>query len=400
MARRADVLKRGIEALSGPVSRPVRRSLSPVVRLGSIVFLLFVFLIGIKGLGEGFELLGSDLLDSFFQTTENPFVGLMIGLLATTLMQSSSVTTSMVVALVAAPENPLPLVNAVPMIMGANIGTTVTSTMVSLAHMGRVDEFRRAFPVAIVHDMFNYLAVAVLLPLELMTGYLQQTAVAIGSFVEGAGGVTYQSPIRAVLNAGFAPIESLGRALFEVQLGQAAFLLVVSALFIFAALYLLVRTMRTAAHGRVEVMVTGLLGSSAVLAMLIGVVVTVMVQSSSITTSLLVPLAAAGVLRLEQAFPVTLGANVGTTVTAFLAALAVSGPNAAAGLEIALVHLLFNVTGILLVYPVPGIRRIPLRLAETVTGIALRSKRMVIVWVVGLFYGIPTVVLVVSRWLN
>ncbi len=386
--------------VTGAVSVPDQRSVPPAVRVGSIVFLLFVFLLGIKGLGEGFELLGSDLLDSFFRTTENPFVGLMIGLLATTLMQSSSVTTSMVVALVAAPETPLPLANAVPMIMGANIGTTVTATIVSLGHVGRVDEFRRAFPVAICHDLFNYLAVVILLPLELVTGYLQSAAVAIGSMVEGTAGVTYQSPIRAALDGGFAPMEAAATSLFQIQVGQAVFLLILSGFLIFAALYLLVRTMRTAAHGRVEVMVTSLLGSSALLAMLIGVAVTVMVQSSSITTSLLVPLAAAGVLRLEQAFPVTLGANIGTTVTAFLAALAVSGPNAAAGLEIALVHLLFNLTGILLVYPVPRIRRLPLRAAEALTAVALRSRRMVVVWVMVLFYGIPTIVLVVSRWLN
>jgi len=94
--------------------------------------------------------------------------------------------------------------------------------------------------------------------------------------------------------------------------------------------------------------------------MLIGVIVTVMVQSSSLTTSLLVPLAAAGLLRLEQAFPVTLGANIGTTITAFMAALAVSGPNAAVGLEISLVHLLFNLSGIVLIYPVKAVRRVPL----------------------------------------
>ena len=371
-----------------------------MVRVAGIVVLLFLFLLGIKGLGEGFELLGSDLLDSFFRTTENPFIGLVVGLLATTIMQSSSVTTSMVVALVAAPENPLPLANAIPMIMGANIGTTVTSTIVSLGHVGRLDEFRRAFPVAVCHDLFNYLAVLVLLPLELMTGFLQHTALALGSLVEGVGGVTYQSPIRAGLNGAFAPLEALGRALFPAQVGQAAFLLIVSGLLIFSALYLLVKVMRAAAHGRVEVLVTDLLGSSALLSMLIGVVITVMVQSSSITTSLLVPLAAAGLLRLEQAFPVTLGANIGTTVTAFLAALAVSGPNAGAGLEIALVHLLFNVSGILLIYPIAAVRRIPLRLAMTLTQVAFRSRKMMVVWVVAMFYGIPSLVLVVSRWLN
>ena len=386
--------------MTGPSPGIEGQGVFPLVRVAGVVVLLFFFLLGVKGLGEGFELIGSDLLDSFFRATENPFIGLVVGLLATTLMQSSSVTTSMVVALVAAPESPLPLANAVPMIMGANIGTTVTSTIVSLGHIGRQEEFRRAFPVAVCHDLFNYLAVLVLLPLELTTGYLRRSAIALGSLIEGVGGVTYESPIRAAMNAGFAPIETASRSLFPAQAGQAAFVIVVSGLLIFSALYLLVKVMRSAAHGRVEVMVTDLLGSSALLSMLVGAVVTVMVQSSSITTSLLVPLAAAGLLRLEQAFPVTLGANVGTTVTAFLAALAVSGPNAAAGLEIALVHLLFNLSGILLVYPVVGIRQVPLRAALALTGVALRSRKMVVFWVAGLFYGVPTIVLLISRWLN
>ena len=386
--------------MTGPPSQGDRHVVVPVARVAGIVLLLFVFLLGVKGLGEGFELFGGDLLDSFFSATENPFIGVIVGLLATTVTQSSSVTTSMVVALVAAPENPLPLANAVPMIMGANIGTTVTSTIVSLGHIRRREEFRRAFPVAVCHDFFNYLAVLVLLPLELMTGYLQRSAVALGSLIEGVGGITYESPIKGAINAGFAPIETVSRSLFPVQAVQAGFLVVVSGLLIFSALYLLVKVMHAAAHGRVEVMVTDLLGSNAVLSMLVGAVVTVMVQSSSITTSLLVPLAAAGLLRLEQAFPVTLGANIGTTVTAFLAALAVSGPNAAAGLEIALVHLLFNLSGIVLVYPVAGIRQVPLRLARALTRAALRSRKMVVFWIAGLFYGIPTIVFLISRWLN
>ena len=385
---------------TGPASLIERQSRPPAVRAISVLVLLFAFLLGIKGLGEGFELIGSDVLDSFFTATENPFVGLIVGLLATTVMQSSSVTTAMVVALVAAPENALPLANAVPMIMGANMGTTVTSTVVSLAHAGRPEEFRRAFPVAVCHDFFNLIAVLVLLPLELMTGYLRRTAIALASVVEGVGGVTYTSPLKTALGHGLAPLEALGRWLFSAQAGQAVFLIVVSGLLIFSALYLLVKVMRAAAHSRVEVMVTGVLGSSVLLSMLIGLIVTVMVQSSSITTSLLVPLAAAGLLTLPQAFPVTLGANLGTTVTAFLAALAVSGPNAAAGLEIALVHLLFNLSGIVLVYPVAFIRRVPLRLALALTRVALRSKKLVVAWIIGVFYGLPAAILLIGRWLN
>jgi sodium-dependent phosphate cotransporter len=116
-----------------------------------------------------------------------------------------------------------------------------------------------------------------------------------------------------------------------------------------------------------------------------------MVQSSSITTSLLVPLAGAGVLTLRQAFPVTLGANIGTTVTALMAALAVSGDNAAAGLTIALVHLLFNLSGTLLVYPFRPIRDIPMSCARRLADVAAESKWWAIIYVVCLFYGVPAV---------
>ena len=376
---------------------PERFGSAIVQRALSVMALLFVFLLGVKGLGDGFELIGQDLIESFFAATSNPFIGLIVGLLATTVMQSSSVTTSMVVALVAAPENPLPLANAIPMVMGANIGTTVTATIVSLAHIGRRDEFERAFPVAICHDIFNYLAVLVLLPIEIATGYLGRTASMLAVALGQVGGVEYESPLSTALSTGFAPVVALAEWLFGAAGGQAVFLIGVSGAFIFFALFLLVKVMRAVVTSRVESIIDRALSSSAVIAMLIGMIVTVMVQSSSITTSLLVPLGGAGLLRLEQAFPVTIGANIGTTVTALLAALAVSGPNAAAGLEIALVHLLFNMSGLLLIYPVKGIRRLPLEAARQVTRLALRSRKLTVLWVALLFYGLPALCVAIGR---
>ena len=382
-----------------PASAPIPERLgsSLVARVPSVALLLFVFLLGVKGLGDGFELIGQDFIDSFFEATSNPFIGLIVGLLATTVMQSSSVTTSMVVGLVAAPENPLPLANAIPMVMGANIGTTVTATMVSLAHIGRRDEFERAFPVAICHDIFNYFAVLVLLPVEIATGYLGRTASMLADALGQVGGVDYESPLSTALSVGFAPVVALAETLFAGSGGQAAFLVTASGAFIFFALFLLVRVMRATVHSRAEGIIDRVLSSSAVVAMLVGVVVTVMVQSSSITTSLLVPLGGAGLLRLEQAFPVTIGANIGTTVTALLAALAVSGPNAAAGLEIALVHLLFNLSGLVLIYPVQAIRRVPLEAARQVTRLALRSRKLTVLWVALLFYGLPALCIAIGR---
>ena len=366
-------------------------------RLLAVVGLLFVFLIGVRGLGGGFRLLGEDLIQSFFTATENPFMGLLVGLLATTLVQSSSVTTAMIVGLVAAPENPLPLLNAVPMVMGANIGTTVTATIVALGHIGRREEFERAFPVAICHDVFNYLAVLVLLPLEIATGFLQSTAGWLTGLLGNVGGVTYQSPLRTALSLGMAPISAINEALFATEGNQALFLITVSGLLIFSALFFIVKVMSGAVQTRVERAVNKALGVNAVISMIIGVIVTIMVQSSSITTSLLVPLAGAGLLRLERAFPVTLGANIGTTVTGFLAALAVTGVNATAGLQIALVHLLFNLSGTLLVYPISAIRNIPLTLSRRVTQVAIRSRRLTLVWVALLFYGLPALAVLISR---
>jgi sodium-dependent phosphate cotransporter len=388
----------GVE-LSTFVTPPGTTNVALAPRLLTAVGLLFVFLLGVKGLGDGFRLLGADVIQTLFTATENPFVGLVVGLLATTLVQSSSVTTSMIVAMVAAPENPLPLSNAVPMVMGANIGTTVTATMVSLAHIGRRDEFERAFPVAVCHDVFNYLAVLVLLPVEMTTGFLRRLAGACAGLLGGVGGVEYQSPFREALSAGFAPVMALADTLFQGDGLRAVFLISVGALFIFFALFFLVKVMRSAMHSRVERVISSVLGSSAVVAILLGVVVTVMVQSSSITTALLVPLAGAGLLRLEQAFPVTIGANIGTTVTALLAALAVSGTNAGAGLEIALVHLFFNFSGLVLIYPVQMIRRVPLRLARGLTQLALRSRRWTVVWIALFFYGLPALCIAISRFL-
>ena len=378
-------------------SQPRRPPVPILPRAAAAVLLLFVFLLGVKGLGDGFKLLGGDLIQGFFAATEDPFVGLIVGLLATTLVQSSSVTTSMIVGLVAAPENPLPLANAVPMIMGANIGTTVTATIVSLAHMGRREEFERAFPVAICHDIFNYLSVLVLLPIEIATGFLRSSAILVASSLEGIGGFDYESPLRSLLSAGFAPFTAFAESVIATDGGRAVFLIGVSGLFIFFALFLLVRVMRQLVHTRVESIVNEVLGSSAVLAILVGIVMTVMVQSSSITTSVLVPLGAAGLLRLEQAFPITIGANVGTTVTALLAALGVAGPNALAGLEIALVHLIFNISGTLLIYPIKAIRSVPLIAARAVTRVALRSRKMTVLLVAVLFYGVPALILLLAR---
>lgn len=367
-----------------------------VRRILLAALLLYVFLVAVNGLGAGFKALGGGVLDGFFRATANPFLGLVVGLLATSLVQSSSVTTSLIVAMVAAPENPLPLANAVPMIMGANIGTTVTNTVVALGHLARRDEFRRAFAVATCHDFFNWFAVLILLPLEITTGYLRSAASWLADHLPAVGGLDYESPFILAIQAGAAPVRIAAswlaggtwKALAESAVFGAA---------IYVSLLLLVRVMRSLLRRRMEGAVTNALDRRPVLAMGIGLVATATIQSSSITTALLVPLAGAGLITLPQAFPVTIGANIGTTVTALLASLAVTGVNARAGVAIALVHLLFNVTASLIIYPLPRIRNIPLSAARWLAATASRRRWLALVYVIGLFYLVPMLLAVLSR---
>ncbi|KAK3595933.1 hypothetical protein CHS0354_032441 [Potamilus streckersoni] len=136
--------------------------------------LLYLFICSLGFLGDAFKLLGGKAAGEVFRDNTilaNPVAGVMIGVLATVLLQSSSTTTSIVVSMVA--EKILTVTVAIPIIMGSNIGTSVTNTIVSLGQITNKNDFRRAFAGATVHDMFNWLTVIVLLPLEMATGYLE-----------------------------------------------------------------------------------------------------------------------------------------------------------------------------------------------------------------------------------
>jgi sodium-dependent phosphate cotransporter len=371
---------------------------APWLRAAQVLALLCAFLIGIRGLGTGFKGLGHDLLQSFFQATGNPFVGLVVGILATTLVQSSSVTTSMIVALVAAPEDALPIQNAVPMIMGANIGTTVTNTIVSLGHAARPAEFRKAFAAATCHDFFNFIAVAVFLPLELLTGYLTKLSGLMASVIAGTGGGgKMPNPIKTGSKAAINQVTRLLELLSDNPKVVAVMLIAVSAAIIFSALYFIVRTLRALTETRLKVFITRSLDKSGYIGMVVGLIVTVMVQSSSITTSVMVPLAAAGIVTLRQVFPICIGANIGTTVTALLASMAAPAETAHLAVQIALVHLLFNLSGTLLVYPTEAIRNLPLRAARWLAGVATQNRKAAVGYVIALFYGVPALLIAISK---
>jgi sodium-dependent phosphate cotransporter len=335
-------------------------------------------------MGGSFKLLGKGVAETLIQTTSNPFVGLLIGLLVTSVVQSSSVTTSMVVALVSG--GALSIQGAIPIIMGANMGTTITCALVSVGHITRNDEFERAYAGATVHDFFNVLSVIILLPLELVTHWMQRSAVFLSSVFYGAEATTFESPIKVVVKPFVIFIEHLlsdSAGLSPKACG--IFGIIIACAFIFIALTYMVKLMRVVFAARVEHAVHRIFSANAYLTLLIGISVTALIQSSSITTSILIPLLGAGVLTLDHAFPIMVGANIGTTVTALLASLAGNQ----AGLAVAFVHLLFNLSGTFIFFVIKPMRQVPMFMARTMAHYSVRNKKIVFIYIGLVFFVIP-----------
>jgi len=360
------------------------------LRVAALVGVLLLFFVSLELMGGAFKLMGKGFAETLLSTTANPFVGLFAGILATSLVQSSSTVTSLTVALVATGNLTIP--GAVPIIMGANIGTTVTNTIVSLGHITRPEEFKRAIAGATVHDFFNFMAVLLLFPLEVLFGFISTPAEAMTAALAGVGGTNLLSPLQFITK----PISGWVIALLG-QNGIAVLVTGLAALFI--ALRYLVVLLKSLVMGKSEVFLHKYIFGSPAAAMLCGMVLTVMVQSSSVTTSVAVPLVGAGILSVRQIFPYTLGANVGTTITGMLAGLTLAGSGevgATAGLTVAFAHLLFNIFGIVFIYLLKPVREIPIRAAEWLGELTLRNRTAALAYIAVLFFLLPLLLVFVT----
>jgi sodium-dependent phosphate cotransporter len=346
-----------------------------------IIAILYLFLLSIKLLGHSFKSFGHGFAETLLLMTSNPFSGLIIGIVATSIIQSSSTTTSLVVGLVAG--GALTLDSAVPMIMGANIGTTITAGLVSFGHITNRIEFRRAFGAGIVHDFFNILAVLILFPIEMFFHPIKKSAILLETVFSGAGGYNAFNPLKLILD----PVINLIDSAF-LLFPHSYILLMIFALFLlFFSLTLLVKTIRTLVVTRLEIIVNQYLFKNAFIGFLFGILITAIVQSSSVTTSLIIPLAGAGIVTVAQLFPYTLGANIGTTVTALLAAMTLQNPIA---VTVAFSHLCFNIYGILIIYP---LKFIPINLAIYVGEKASESTKNLVLFIIAYLsiYFIPII---------
>ncbi|MBN1292985.1 MAG: Na/Pi symporter [Candidatus Latescibacteria bacterium] len=335
------------------------KSLFYLFEIIQLLLFLYLFILSIDLMGSAFKVAGSGMLGLIHQSTGNPWKGLFVGIFVTSVIQSSSSTTSVIVALVG--SGVLTLDSAIPIVIGANIGTTVTNTLVSFGFVGRKVEFERAFSASIVHDMFNICSTIILFPLEMRFHMLRHTALFFSSRFEHAGGFSIVSPLKYLIS----PVSEI----ITDHVPHNHILLIFAFILLFVSLGQIVRIARNMVISRVGSFLISYPFSNPVKSLLFGLAITSFIQSSSITTSLIIPIVGAGMLSIEQIYPYTLGANVGTTVTAILAALGVGVESAVA---IAFSHLLFNLYGICIFFP---LKMIPIKTAKRIGKYASQSKK-------------------------
>ncbi|XP_061595247.1 sodium-dependent phosphate transport protein 2A-like [Cololabis saira] len=435
----------------------VKRVACTSFKIALLLLLLYIFVCSLDILSSAFQLAGGRVAGDIFQENailSNPVAGLVVGILVTVLVQSSSTSTSIIVSLVS--SGLLDVRSAIPIIMGSNIGTSVTNTIVALMQAAEREEFERAFAGATVHDCFNWLSVLVLLPLEALTGLLRRVSQALVNTLQLSSGEdapellkVLTEPLtkliiqldRSVITAIATGDQSArnkslvkqwcqtatfkdnetscgscnpsehrykcGHLFVDCSLSDVAIgviLLTCSLLVLCSCLILLVKLLNSLLRGQVATAIHKIINTdfpspftwlAGYMALLVGAGMTFLVQSSSVFTSAITPLVGIGVISIERVYPLTLGSNLGTTTTALLAALASPGDRLAASTQVALCHFFFNFLGILLWYPIP-VMRFPIRMACALGKRTSRYRWFAVLYLLLCFLIFPSLVFALS----
>ncbi|XP_007496688.1 sodium-dependent phosphate transport protein 2B-like isoform X7 [Monodelphis domestica] len=391
-----------------------------------ITFLLFFFFFtcSLDILSSAFQLIAGKVAREFLfggPILFNPIACAMLGLLATVVVQSSSISASVLVSLVS--SSFLTVETAIPVMMGVNVGTAITNILVALMYAGDREEFGRVFAGATVHSFFNWLTVLVLLPLELITGFLYHLSYRIMRSFKFQADDDDDDDGPELLKALTGPLTNI-----IIQLNKKVFTELAAGnqeAKNKSLIKIWCKTFENVTFSNVTVPspenctsptlcwtegnITWTLKNrtyqqniakyfpfpftwlAGYLVILVGALLTFLVQSSSVFTSTITPLVGTEVISLERVYCLTLGSNIGTTTTAILAALASPPRTFKQSLQIALCHFFFNITGILLWYPIPFIR-LPLLFARRLGNITTTYRWFAIVYLIFSFFLGPLLV--------
>ncbi|OWZ21732.1 Sodium-dependent phosphate transporter [Phytophthora megakarya] len=373
---------------------------------------LYFFMVAVKFIESGFTVaLGCDVKGAF-TIANNPLAGLVIGLVSTALLHSSSTITSITVALVS--TQGLTIRQGVFIVMGANIGTCVTCIMMAFGQIQTRSRFQRAMETATVHTMFNVWSAFIMFPLEVIFHPLEKLSVLMSN--AKASGGSFTSPVdtvvkpfanllirvdtQAILDITSGTKECTdemslvsggafeGTSLSDGQIG--VIVIVIGFLTMAGSLICFIQMLAMVLLGPTKILVSRMLAFNGYVNILAGAGITFIVQSSTVVTCTLTPMAGLGVFTLEQVYPLILGANLGTCGTALLASLVVGTKQAVA---VALTHLWFNMFGIVLFYPIPFTRRPILSWARSIAYFSASWAVVGVLFILVVYLVLPGVLL-------
>ncbi|WP_018297272.1 Na/Pi symporter [Corynebacterium lubricantis] len=343
-------------------------------RIAAIVGAVLLLVLSVYLVAQGVNDVGQSSAQAIFDLAENPLVGLAVGLLVTAVVQSSSTTTALTVAAVA--TGVIGLETAIPIILGANIGTTVTPLIVSFSYAHNKEAFRIAHSTAAMHMWFNTIMVAIIFPIEAIFGVVRRLLPA----VEIQGEALRLEPFTELVQ--FIPLHGG----WSILVGAVS--LLISIRIIDSQLRHLLTPLAWIILGH-STHRSSLAGFGA------GFLLTILIQASAATISAILPFATAKLSDARGYLSIILGANVGTTFLAVLTAYATPGDYPILASQVAFVHVAFNVVGALAVAVLRPLRKLIYKLADFSGRIAERSTLAAFTYMSFFYFVIPALVIAI-----
>ena len=440
-----------------------------IVKLCFVIVFLYMFLLSLNFLTIGFTLVTPYLLsakETFGFFLANPFGAFAIGIFFTSILQDCTSTISISVTLVGA--GIIKLKNTVPLIIGANIGSCVTNSLMAMTLTSNDQEFKRGFSAATLIDIFNYLTASVILAAEIIFGFMTFLSEKLASLMpddaESLKKINFVSTlvdpflnlfikldedqIEAVNNGSNTKqiaLRCCSRPIYlqEIQNftnpnqtfflnvtgcvecnywcmpmlkafgdgGTGLFWIIISLLFLLGCLFGIVKILSLIivgpiAHGIRRAINAEFPGKLKFLMQVIlffaSLFITIIIQSSNIVVATLVPLCAIGIISLQRVYVMSVGANVGTTITGILSAFTQPTSALKRALQLAFVYVLFNIIGATLWLPIPFMR-FPKKLARKFSNIVIHHKWFIYVYVPCVYFIFPLVLLgfaLIPHWIG
>lgn len=306
------------------------------------------------------------------------FLCFFFGIIATATVQSSSAITTLAVAFVA--KGDLSLQYAIPIVIGSNIGTTVTPLIFSYVHSDKRGPFKRALKIAFAHNLFNVYTAVIMVFVELKFGLLTYSCTWLGHlFFSSALEKSYFIPL--FVKDFVEPISNYLAGIFKFRW--------LSAIIGFVGMYLTIKGfVKLFASNNInsnDSIVNKFLFNKGYKPLVVGLFGTAVIHSSSATISILQTIACSYKVPLKKTYNFILGANIGTTFTALLAGLF----NAELALSLAIAHFLFNLIGVLIWGILPFMRNAIHDTAENMSKIFEKYRASLIIYISILFFLTP-----------